>query len=405
MSVTTRLASANVYDNTVDQIAARQSQLAKLQDQLSAGKRVLRPSDDPTAAGQAERATTRMARVTSDQRALEVQRNAVATAESTLGDATTAMQSFRTLLVQAGNTSLTATDRASVAQQLATLRDQLVGYANTRDSNGQPLFGGLGSTAAPFSDVGGTVTFNGIAGQTAGGDNDIPATLDGQATWMDVPTGNGVFTMTQGAATAKVSSDAGQVSDPKALTGHGYSVTFNVVAGVAGAASSTTYDVIDTTTHSAVLSAQPYKTGQAIGFDGLSFVASGAPAAGDSLVVNPSTKVSLFGVLDQAIAGVRNGDNPSALTQTVAQGLAQVDSALSRLSATRGRAGDLLNRVDNITDRQDSRSVQLESERSHAEDIDMVKALSSFKTQETAYSAALGSYAQIQKLSLFNYIS
>ena len=399
MSGNTRLASANTYDNAVNQLTTRQSQMSKLQEQLSAAKRVLRPSDDPTGAGQAERASTRLARVSADPRALEVQRNAVATAESTLGDATTAMQSFRTLLVQAGNTSLTATDRASVAQQLSTLRDQLVGYANTRDSNNQPLFGGLGSTAAPFSDVGGTVVFNGISGQTAAGENGIPATLDGQATWMDVPTGNGVFTMSQNNAGATVSSDAGQVTNPAALTGHGYSVTFSVTAGV------TTYDVLDTTANTAVASAQPYKTGQAIQFDGISFIASGAPTPGDALTVSPSTKSSLFGVLDQAIAGVRSGTSPSAISQQVAQGLVQVDTAMSRLSATRGRAGDLLNRVDNISDRQGAQSLQLEADRSRAEDLDMVAALSSFQTQQTAYSAALGSYAQIQKLSLFNYIS
>ena len=399
MSANTRLASANAYDNTINQLTTRQSQLSKLQEQLSAAKRVLRPSDDPTGAGQAERATMRLARVSADQRALEVQRNAVATAESTLGDATTAMHSFRTLLVQAGNTSLSTTDRASIAQQLSTLRDELIGHANTRDSNGQPLFGGLGSTAAPFSDVGGTVVFNGIAGQTSAGENGIPATLDGQATWMDVPTGNGVFRMSQANAGARVSSDAGQVTDPAALTGHGYSVTFSVAAGV------TTFDVVDTSTHAAVLSAQPYKAGQSIRFDGISFIASGAPADGDALAVNPSTKTSLFGVLDQAIAGVRDGSGPSAITQHVAQGLVQVDAALSRLSATRGRAGDLLNRVDDIADRQGAQGLALEADRSRAEDLDIVKALSSMESQKTAYSAALGSYAQIQKLSLFNYIS
>ncbi len=399
MSSNTRLATANVYDNSISQLTTRQSQMSKLQEQLSSAKRVLRPSDDPTAAGQAERASTRLARVSADQRALEVQRNAVATAEATLGDATTAMQSFRTLLVQAGNTALTATDRASVAQQLSTLRDQLVGYANTRDSNGQPLFGGMGSTAAPFSDVGGTVVFNGIPGQTGAAENGIPQTLDGQATWMDVPTGNGVFAMSQNSSSATVSSDVGQVTNPAALTGHGYAVTFSVTAGV------TTFDVLDTQTNTAVLSAQPYKAGQSIQFDGISFIANGTPTPGDQLLVNPSTRSGLFGVLDQAIAGVRGGGSPSAITQSVSQGLAQVDSALSRLSATRGRAGDLLNRVDNIGDRQSAQSLQLEADRSRAEDLDMVKALSSFKTQETAYSAALGSYAQIQKLSLFNYIS
>ena len=81
----TRLASATTYDNAVRQLTTRQSQLSKLQEQLSASKKVLRPSDDPTGAAQAERAITRMARVSTDQRALELQRNAVSTAESTLG--------------------------------------------------------------------------------------------------------------------------------------------------------------------------------------------------------------------------------------------------------------------------------------------------------------------------------
>lgn len=397
--MSTRLATSNTYDNALNQLTTRQSQLSRLQEQLTASKRVLRPSDDPTGAAQAERAQTRMARVTADQRALEVQRNAVATAESTLGDAVTAMQSFRTLVVQAGNTGLTTTDRASIAQQLSTLRDQLLGYANTKDSNGLPLFGGLGSTDAPFVDGGGAgVSYQGIAGQAAAGELAVPASLDGHATWMDVPTGNGVFTVALGAGTAKVSSDAGKVVDPTALTGHGYRIQFSVNAGV------TQYDVIDTTTNMAVQSAQPYKSGQAIGFDGLSLVASGTPATGDSLEIAPSTRTSLFGVLDQAIAGVRDATSSSAVAQTVAQALSQIDAASSRLSATRGRAGDLLNRVDNITDRQASRSLQLEADRSRAEDLDVVKALSEFKAKETAYSAALGSYAQIQKLSLFNFL-
>jgi len=394
----TRLASANLYDSVVSQLNARQSQLSKLQEQLSASKKVLRPSDDPTAAAQAERAITRMSRVTTDQRALEVQRNAVANAESTLGDAVGAVQDFRTLLVQAGNSALSVADRASIAQQMTTLRDQLLGYANTRDSNDQPLFGGLGSTAAPFVDQGTGVAFNGIAGQASASDVAVPATLDGHATWMDVPTGNGVFSIVQAAGTGAVWSDAGQVLNPSALTGHDYSIQFSVAGGV------TTYDVVDTSTSTTVQAARPYKAGQAIQFDGLSLVASGTPAAGDALVLSPSTRGSLFGVLDQAIAGVRDATSAGALAQNVAQALTQVDAGQSRLSSSRGVAGDLLNRVDAISNRQGARSIQLEADRSRAEDLDVVKALSDFQNQQTAYSAALGSYAQIQKLSLFNFI-
>jgi flagellar hook-associated protein 3 FlgL len=77
---------------------------------------------------------------------------------------------------------------------------------------------------------------------------------------------------------------------------------------------------------------------------------------------------------------------------------------MNRVTAARGLAGDLLNRADRISTNQESRSVQLEADRSRAEDLDMIKGISDFQNQQTGYSAALQSYAQIQKLSLFNYI-
>ncbi|MEO8248386.1 MAG: flagellar hook-associated protein FlgL [Burkholderiales bacterium] len=395
----TRLASTNSYESALHQLTARQSQLSKIQEQMSAGKRVLRPSDDPTAAAQAERASTRLSRVATDQRALEVQRNAITTGEATLGHASNAMQDFRALLVQAGNSALSAVDRASIAQQLSSLRDQILGFANSSDSNGLPLFAGLGSTAQPFVDPASGVVFDGIAGQPAAGALALPAALDGHATWMDVPTGNGVFVVTQAAGTAAVYSDVGKVVDPSALTGHDYRIQF----GPSGSAMA--YDVIDTTTGTTILSAQPFQPDKPIVFDGIALVVGGEPAAGEALQITPSTKTSLFGVLDQAIAGVRDAAGGATLAHGIAQALVQVDAGMARLSSARGRAGELLNRADNISDRQSARSVQLESDRSRAEDLDIVAALSEFQNQQAAYSAALGSYAQIQKLSLFNFIS
>jgi len=78
---------------------------------------------------------------------------------------------------------------------------------------------------------------------------------------------------------------------------------------------------------------------------------------------------------------------------------------MGRVSAIRGQAGDLLNRADRISANQDKRGIQLESDRSRAEDLDMVKGISDFNNQQTGYSAALQTYASIQNLSLFNFIS
>ncbi|MNO07646.1 flagellar hook-associated protein FlgL [compost metagenome] len=74
------------------------------------------------------------------------------------------------------------------------------------------------------------------------------------------------------------------------------------------------------------------------------------------------------------------------------------------MQTVRGFAGDLLKRADTISDNLGARALQLESDRSTAEDADIITALSELKTQQVGYSAALQSYAQIQKLSLFDYM-
>ena len=87
------------------------------------------------------------------------------------------------------------------------------------------------------------------------------------------------------------------------------------------------------------------------------------------------------------------------------QALANIDRGLERMQAVRGYAGELLNRADRITGNQETRSTQLEGDRSRAEDLDMIKGISDFQNQQVGYEAALKSYSMVQKMSLFNFIS
>ncbi len=45
-----------------------------------------------------------------------------------------------------------------------------------------------------------------------------------------------------------------------------------------------------------------------------------------------------------------------------------------------------------------------QTERSTAEDLDMVQAISEFQNRQTGYDAALKAYSLVQRMSLFNYI-
>jgi flagellar hook-associated protein 3 FlgL len=400
--MTARLSTANAYENSLNRLTSRQAALAELQEKLTAGKKVLRPSDDPTGAAQAERAMTRISRIDTEQRALNVQKNSMALVESTLGNATETLQNIRDLVVGAGNGGYTNVNRTSIAEQLAALREQLFAQANKVDSNGVPLFGGLGSATAPFTDAIAGVTFNGIAGQTAASTTSIPSAMDGQAVWMNVASGNGVFDVSPGAGnTGTAWTDVGQVINPSAVTGDNYTVTFTVTATTPPV---TTYGIVNTTTSAIVATGQPYTKGQSIQFDGMAVRVDGDPANGDTLAVAPSTTTNIFKVIDDAIAGIRGAPNGHSLNQAFTRALAEIDTGMGRIQSARGFAGDLLNRADTIDSNQETKSVQLQADRSRAEDIDMIKGISDFQNQQTGYSAALQTYAQVQRLSLFNFL-
>lgn len=393
-----RLGTANTFDNTLANLSQRQADLADLQEKLSAGKRVVRPSDDPVGAAQAERAQNRLSRIETDQRALKLQVNAMSMVESTLGDSVLAMQNIRDLVINAGNGAYNSQDRQSLALQMQGLRDQLFNYANRLDSNGNPLFGGLASQAAPFVDAASGVSFSGIGGQRAATTTAIPGAMDGQTVWMNVPSGNGVFQVNFNPGnTGAVNTDAGQVIDPTLVTGHSYSIAFT---------SPSTYSVSDTSINppTVVINNQTYTSGQAIVFDGLSIVVQGKAQSGDSLQVSPSTQLNVFKVIDDAIASIR-GDSGNILSHKLSLALTQIDASTNRLESARMVAGDLLNRADTIDSNQQSKTLQLEADRSRAEDLDMPQAISEFQSQQTGYDSALKTYAAVQRLSLFNYIS
>jgi flagellar hook-associated protein 3 FlgL len=108
--------------------------------------------------------------------------------------------------------------------------------------------------------------------------------------------------------------------------------------------------------------------------------------------------------MDSAIRDIGSAANNNAASQAIGQALKNIDISMERVSAVRGQAGDLLNRADSISSTNSKRNIEQEGNRSRAEDMDMIKGISDFNNQQTGYQAALQSYAQMQKLSLFNFI-
>ncbi|MEO8525752.1 MAG: flagellar hook-associated protein FlgL [Caldimonas sp.] len=399
--MTMRISTANAYDTGIDALSKRQSDLSDLQAQMTSGKRVNKASDDPAAAARAERALASISRTETSQRAVDASKVVMTQTESSLGSAGDLLQSARELMVSAGNAAYNDSDRASVAVQLKSIRDQLFTVANQSDGAGTYLFGGQGATQKPFVDAPGGVQYAATGGQsrTEAGTN-LPLTSDGQASWLSARTGNGVFVTSAAPGVANATIDSGIVSDPSALTGAAYSLNFAVTGGV------TTYAVLKNGLPTAVTAA-PYVSGQSIAVDGMTVTVSGAPASGDQFQIAPSTPtLSVFATLDKAIAALQTpGRTGSQISQANGESLRDVDSVMGNLQTARAAAGAVLNRIDSESDRLGGQKLASTTERTNAEDVDMVHALSDFQNKQSGYDAALKSYAMVQRLSLFQYVN
>ncbi|WP_053843165.1 flagellar hook-associated protein FlgL [Paracidovorax avenae] len=428
MSTFYRTASANQYENALRNLSQRQTALSNLQENLTSGKRVVRASDDPVAAAQAERAITRISRVQSEQRALENARNTVTQAESTLGQAVDIVQELRQLIVSAGGGTLKPEDRKTIMNQVQGLREQLSDMVNRKDTNGLPLLGALGSALAPFlgpQSGSPDYSFAGLPGQASGSATSLPMSLDGESAFMFQPKRDGVYTASvSNIPTGRLlTTDGVKAGDTSLITGDDYQIVFSGV-GPGGTAGTTTatYTITNMTTGvaSAPVTVPDFPADKPVsiavtGIPGVSFNITGtptkqndgtynfSPANGDTISLKPSA--SIFSSIDQAVRDIGGATNGNAAAQAVGQALNNIDIGLERIQNMRGYAGELLNRADRITGDQDKRADQLEADRSRAEDLDMIKGISDFQNNQTGYQAALQSYAQVQKLSLFNYIS
>lgn len=430
-----RVATANTFDRTIQNINRRQSELAQVQEQLSSGKRVIRASDDAVAATLAERAQNRLSRVQADQTALEASRSSLTLVESALGEANDLLARARELVVQGGNPVLTQNSREDLARQLEGLREQMLEVSNRTDTAGMTLFGGLGGAAKPFIDLYGPFTgvqYEGQIGQYAATETGLPQAVDGNAVWMRVAPGNGNFTVAlDNSNQGLVRADQGVVVDASQAvgldTGAGYG---GYVITLGGTREAPTFEIVrdivsppSTEAVPGFFGPQPYVPGTTIEFDGIQLTLSGDPmGVGDPLAPQLDTDpvpadvvrltpvdqpTDLFATLQRAIDALRyeGANQPANITQELDRVLVEVDSGTDRILDTRGRVGEWLNRADSMSDQFADKALFHEKEKSDNEDLDMVQGISDFQNLQVGLQAALQSYGQVQKLSLFQYIA
>lgn len=435
-----RVSTANSFDATISRIVQRGADLSSLQEKLASGKRVLKASDDPVAATLAERESNRLMRNEADLRALERSRSSLDQAESAIGQMGDVLIRFKELLVQGGNPTLSASDRRSLANELRGLRDQLLNLSNTKDAEGNALLGGLGpivSSGKPFADVfPGGVQYQALAGQAAATEVSLPNRVNGDFALMRIGSGDGLVQVNNQSGNLLVQGTT--VTDMQALMASGFfaddATKTNLAVEVDWDGTnaelrisqitdpngpSPTVAPIQTIPLGPLAPGQTLNLQQALGSSsiaitpGLQITLQGSitapatsPAVLSEITLSASEPTNLFASLQRAIDTLEDSSlNATGRTQELGRVHQEMQTGQDRLLLVRGRLGELLRRADSIEGLLQDRAVAGQKALSDLTDLDMVKGISDFQTQQLGQQAALQSYAQVQRLSLFQYIA
>ena len=121
--------------------------------------------------------------------------------------------------------------------------------------------------------------------------------------------------------------------------------------------------------------------------------------------VSGGPDLSLFDVIDRVITELETpGRDTTTISLGVRDGLRDIDAVAGHLLGVRAHSGEALHLADSMEDRMSADKLGAQTEKSNAEDLDMVKAISDFQGQQTGYEAALKTYSIVQRMSLFDYL-
>ena len=398
-----RISSIEQFQQGIDSILNQQAKLNQTQLQLSTGKKVLKPSDDPAIATQLLNLSSLKANNLQYDRNIGTARNELELQEGVLASSGNVLQRVRELVIQANNATQSQQSHEAIADEISNLASELLQLANTKSPSGEYIFAGYNSRTPAFAKSGTGYVYQGDQGQRllqVSEDTQLAVRDNGADLFQGMMTGDGRFLL----ETPESNAGDGQVKMSSAIDS--ISDDYNMVFVQANAGDPITYSVSGAV--SGVVATGTYQSGEAINFNGVSIEIEGAPKNGDSYQVNRSVRQDVFQSVQAIASALSAGSNTSAksskLVNDLGQSISTMDQALEHLQSRRTIVGNRLQALDTRANENADGFLRLERQASELNDLDFAEAVSRLNLQTTALQAAQQSYIKIQGLSLFNYL-
>jgi len=406
-----RISTEQLYNRSIQSVLDNQGTLSDIQTQLSSGKKLLRPSDDPVGTSQLIRLTEDIDLLQQYNKNNNLLTNSLEQEETVLSSINTSVNRARVLMIQSGNGIISPDDRQAIGVEIEQIRDQVFDLMNSRNPAGEYIFAGFQSASPAFSfnasATGNKYSFEGDQGENKIKVSDTVA-LQVNNSGRDVF--EDVFSRFQAGITGSVGATSSQLSvqgqtdfdkfhtaNYDAVTAANNDFRVTVLSATQAQISNVgTGDIIDTVA---------FSSGDAFLFNGLEIEIEGTTGDTVDFQLEPPEKNNIAETLNSFINAlydkdVSDGDFDNALSDA----LIGVDNSLISMGDAISAIGGRMNVAESVLASNLDLDIANRSARSNIEDVDYAKAVSELSRQETALQAAQATFSLVTGTSLFDYI-
>jgi flagellar hook-associated protein 3 FlgL len=164
-----RVTDSYMYDSFISDLQNNMQQLDKINQKISTGLDVNKPSDSPDKIGSIISLRDSINNITQYQSNVGSTNNYLNATSTAIGSMTNILNSAQTLAVQSANDTYSASDRSTMAVQVDNQIQEMLTLGNTQ-VNGQYIFGGFKTAAQPFT---ATLSGTSVTGVTYNGDDGL----------------------------------------------------------------------------------------------------------------------------------------------------------------------------------------------------------------------------------------
>lgn len=405
-----RVSTQQLFSRGIESINDVNAQLQKTQLQMSTGKKVLTPADDPVASTRILQLNQELALNEQYQKNILSVESSLNLEDGLLGGVNDVVQRIRELTINAGNGALSATDLTYIASEIGERLEQLAGMMNSQDASGEFVFGGFQGKDAPFQkNVSGAYGYEGDEGQRfvqIDASITIASTENGKSVFMDLDAAQNTF-FTEVNPTNQSNPEAiittGQVIDQELYDAF-YPEDMIIQFKTGG--SGLEYDVIESSSGKVISQNNAFVSGAPISAEGIQFEIVGDPLPNDTFFVQSTEKQGVLTTVEKLIYGLGNFNSTSegraVFDALLEDTITNLDNAETSILETRSQIGARLNTVETTNEQHLDVELLTMEVLADLQDLDYAEAVSNLTMQQFILESAYSTYAQVTGLSLFD---